>query len=165
MEIDIVRVQVAREPDAHDIPLPAYATPGAAGMDLYAALPPEQPLTLPVGERVLISTGLRLIIPPGYEGQIRARSGWAARHGIGILNAPGTIDSDFRGVVHILLINWGQSPVLIERGDRIAQLVIAPVVRAHIVAVEDYDMTPRGEGGFGSTGLSRPTFKETGNVT
>lgn len=165
MEPDRVRVRVAREPDAYDIPLPAYATLGAAGMDLCAALPPEQPLTLPVGERVLISTGLRLMIPTGYEGQIRARSGWAARQGIGILNAPGTIDSDFRGVVHILLINWGQSPVLIERGDRIAQLVIAPVVRANIVAVQNYDATLRGEGGFGSTGLSRQDFEETGDET
>ena len=150
---DAVQLAIVREPDASDMPLPTYATPGAAGMDLHAALPPQQPVTLEPGERVLISTGLRLMIPTGYEGQIRARSGWAARHGIGILNAPGTIDSDFRGVVHILLMNWGRLPVTIHRYDRIAQLVIAPVVRADIVVVEEIDATARGEGGFGSTGL------------
>ena len=148
----LVRVAVYREPSARDLPLPAYATAQAAGMDLHAALPPDQPLNLLPGARALISTGLRIVLPLGYEGQVRARSGWAVRHGIGVLNAPGTIDSDFRGVLHVLLINWGQEPFAIQRGDRIAQLVIAPVVRAEVVAVETVESTPRGEGGFGSTG-------------
>jgi dUTP pyrophosphatase len=146
------RVAVYREPIARDLPLPAYATEQAAGMDLHAALSLDQPLTLPPGARALISTGLRIILPPGYEAQVRARSGWAVKHGIGVLNAPGTIDSDFRGVLHVLLINWGQEPFAIQRGDRIAQLVVAPVVRADVIAVETYEGTPRGEGGFGSTG-------------
>ena len=156
-----VRVAVYREPDAQDMPLPAYATPGAAGLDLHAALPAGQPVTIKPGERVLISTGLRLMLPAGYEGQVRARSGWAAKHGIGILNAPGTIDSDFRGVVHILLMNWGQEPVVIARHARIAQLVIAPVVQAEVVTVAEYDDTPRGEQGFGSTGLHTLPVLET----
>ena len=121
-------------------------------MDLHAALPAAEPLNLAPGERALVTTGLRVILPVGYEGQVRARSGWAVQHGVGVLNAPGTIDSDFRGVIQVLLINWGQAPVVIARGDRIAQLVIAPILRADIVAVETYEDTPRGAGGFGSTG-------------
>lgn len=134
------------------MPLPAYATQHAAGMDLYAAIPADLVVTLAPGERVLVTTGIRLILPEGYEGQIRARSGLAVRHGIGILNGPGTIDSDYRGVVQILLINWGENPFEIARGDRIAQLVVAPVVRALPVRVDTYESTQRGENGFGSTG-------------
>jgi len=123
-------------------------------MDLCAALPAESPLTLPPGARALVSTGLRIALPPGYEAQVRPRSGLALRHGIGMVNAPGTIDADYRGVVQVILINWGQEPFTIRRGDRIAQLVIAPVTRALLVETEDLETTRRGEGGFGSTGLA-----------
>ena len=129
-------------------------------MDLSAALPEGEPLTLQPGERALVSTGLRIALPSGYEAQIRPRSGLAARHGIGLLNAPGTIDSDYRGVVKVLLINWGEAPVTFHRGDRIAQMVIAPVTHAVWVEEETLETTERGEGGFGSTGVQsrgRPT--------
>lgn len=150
--MNTVQVAFYREPGSHDLPLPTYATEQAAGMDLYAALPADQPLTLQPGQRALITTGLRILLPMGYEGQIRARSGLAVRYGIGVLNAPGTIDSDFRGVLQILLINWGADPFEVQRGNRIAQLIVAPVIHAVAVTVETYDTTPRGEGGFGSTG-------------
>ncbi len=148
----VVRVEFARERESEGLPFPAYATVGAAGLDLCAALPAEAPCTLSPGQRVLITTGLRIVLPEGYEGQVRARSGWAVKHGIGVLNAPGTIDSDYRGVVQVLLVNWGQAAFTIERGDRIAQLVVAPVVRAVVVEAETVSETPRGNGGFGSTG-------------
>lgn len=147
-----VRVGAQREPDALDLPLPAYATEGAAGMDLYAAVPAETPCVLPPGGRALISTGLRIALPPGYEAQVRARSGLAIRHGIGMVNAPGTIDADYRGVVQVILINWGDQPFVVQRGDRIAQLVIAPVLRAVWMETDSLEATERGEGGFGSTG-------------
>ena len=142
-----VRVRVL--PHAEGLPLPAYATPGSAGMDLLAAVP--GPLVLAPGERALVPTGLELALPPGYEGQVRPRSGLALRHGVVLPNAPGTIDSDYRGEVQVILWNTGAEPFAIARGDRIAQLVIAPVVR---VAVEEgaLDETGRGDGGFGSTG-------------
>ncbi|MCD6352333.1 MAG: dUTP diphosphatase [Armatimonadetes bacterium] len=130
--------------------LPEYQTPGAAGMDLRALLP--EPLTLEPGQRALVPTGLRLAIPPGYEGQVRPRSGLAAKYGISMVNAPGTIDSDYRGEVKVLLINLGQEPVTLHNGDRIAQLVIAPIARAQVVKVSELPDTDRGEGGFGSTG-------------
>ncbi len=151
-----IRVAIRREPEAADLPLPSYATPDAAGMDLYAALPADTPLMLPPGGRALVSTGLRIALPPGYEAQVRPRSGLAARHGIGLVNAPGTIDADYRGVVQIILINWGEVPFTVHRGDRIAQMVIAPVTRALLVETETLDPTERGEGGFGSTGVARP---------
>lgn len=122
-------------------------------MDVCAALPADSPLTLAPGERALISTGLRIAIPPGYEIQARPRSGLAMRHGIGMVNTPGTIDSDYRGVVGILLINWGAEPVTIRRGDRIAQFVLAPVVQAQWEECNTLNETERGEGGFGSTGI------------
>jgi len=149
-----VRVAVRREPEAADLPLPIYATPDAAGMDLFAAVPADQPLTLSPGARALVSTGLRIALPSGYEAQVRARSGLAARHGIGIVNAPGTIDADYRGVIQVILINWGEAPFTLRRGDRIAQLVIAPVTRALLVETEVLETTARGEGGFGSTGIT-----------
>ncbi len=140
--------------------LPAYQTAGAAGMDLCAC--PEAsgesgtaPLKLDPGARALVPTGLSLAIPEGYEGQIRPRSGWAAKHGVTVLNSPGTIDSDYRGEVKILLINLGQDPVLIQPGDRIAQLVIAEVSRAELREVEALGDTERGAGGFGHTGSGR----------
>jgi dUTP pyrophosphatase len=148
-----VQIAIRREPEAIGLPLPAYETAGSAGMDLIAALPEGEPVTLAPGERALISTGLRIELPPGYEAQVRPRSGLAARCGIGLVNAPGTIDSDFRGVVRVILINWGDAPFTVRRGDRIAQLVVAPVARAILVEREHLAQTERGEGGFGSTGV------------
>src|SRR5579871_410240 len=149
---EFVRIPVAREPEAADLPLPAYATAGAAGLDLCAALPEDAPVTLPPGGRAQITTGLRIALPPGYEAQVRPRSGLAARPGVGMVNAPGTIDSDYRGVVQVLLINWGETPFTVRRGDRIAQLVVAPVAHALLVETPSLERTDRGEGGFGSTG-------------
>jgi dUTP pyrophosphatase len=128
--------------------LPRYATAGAAGVDLRA----DEPVALAAGERRLVPTGLAVEIPPGYEGQVRPRSGLAAKHGVGMVNAPGTIDSDYRGEVGVLLVNHGQAPVSFERGERIAQLVFAPVVQAELVLVDELSGTDRGAGGFGSTG-------------
>lgn len=128
--------------------LPRYETAGAAGLDLRA----DEPFALAPGERRLVPTGLALEIPPGHEGQVRPRSGLAVRHGIALVNAPGTIDSDYRGEVQVLLVNLGQAPVTFARGERIAQLVIAPVTRAELELVEDLSATDRGAGGFGSTG-------------
>lgn len=132
------------------MPSPAYATEGSVGLDLPAAV--EESLVVGPGARVLVPTGFALAIPRGYEGQIRPRSGLAVKYGITIPNAPGTIDSDYRGEVKVLLLNGGEEPFTIERGDRVAQLVIAPVVRAELVAVSDLDETQRGVGGFGHTG-------------
>lgn len=148
-----VRVAVERLAHARDLPLPAYATEGAAGLDLLAALPEGSPLLLEPGERELVPTGLRIALPEGFEAQIRPRSGLALRQGITVLNAPGTIDSDYRGEVGVILINLGREPVRIRRGERIAQLVLAPVARLLWAeeAVGERD-TARGGGGFGSTG-------------
>ena len=129
--------------------LPRYETEGSAGLDLRA----DEPVALAPGERALVPTGLALEIPPGFEGQVRPRSGLAARHGVGLLNAPGTIDSDYRGEVKVVLVNHGQQPVRFERGERIAQLVVAPVARAVLEVVEALGDTGRGAGGFGSTGV------------
>lgn len=126
-------------------------------MDLCAAVPEDEPLIVRPGGRALISTGLRIAVPSGYEAQVRPRSGLAARHGIGLINAPGTIDSDYRGVVQVILINWGESPFTVRRGDRIAQLVVAPVARGLLVETAQLESTNRGEGGFGSTGLTHKT--------
>ena len=132
-----------------DATLPAYMTEGAAGLDLAAAL--DAPLVLAPGARAMVPTGLALAIPPGYEGQVRPRSGLATRQGVTCLNTPGTIDSDYRGEVRVILINLGQEPVTIQHGDRIAQLVVAAVARLSVVEGE-IDATERGSGGFGSTG-------------
>ncbi|GIV18488.1 MAG: deoxyuridine 5'-triphosphate nucleotidohydrolase [Armatimonadota bacterium] len=147
-----IHVLIQREPDAADLPLPQYATPGSAGADLYAAV--EHPVVLQPGERRRISTGIRIALPPGYEAQVRPRSGLADRYGLSMVNAPGTIDSDYRGIIQVILVNLGQEPITIRRGDRIAQLVIAPVVRAVWQEVESLPETERAEGGFGSTGVS-----------
>ena len=144
--VDVVRVRPGREP----LPLPRYMTPEAAGMDLLADL--EAEVILAPGERCLVPTGLALAIPPGFEGQVRARSGLATRDGLTVLNAPGTIDADYRGEVQVLLANLGREPVRVRRGDRIAQLVVAPVVRAAWREVEQLPASERGTGGFGSTG-------------
>ena len=133
-----------------EVPLPAYQTEGAAGLDLCAAV--VDAVVIPPGERRFVPTGLAIAIPPGFEGQVRPRSGLARKHGIGIVNSPGTIDSDYRGEVGIVLINHGREPFVVEQGARIAQLVIAPVARAEIVVVTELDETNRGEGGYGSTG-------------
>jgi dUTP pyrophosphatase len=151
MTSDSVIVLVKREAGTEDLPLPAYATPGSAGMDLHAAV--ESEVTLQPGERRLIPTGLRIAIPPGFEGQVRPRSGLASKYGISLVNAPGTIDSDYRGPLQVLLINLGTEPFTIRRGDRIAQLVITPVATASLVEVDELPETLRNEGGFGHTGL------------
>jgi dUTP pyrophosphatase len=130
--------------------MPSYATAGAAGLDLHAAL--EAPKTLQPGERAAIPTGVALGLPTGYEGQVRARSGLASRHGIALVNAPGTVDEDYRGEVHVLIVNLGQEAYTIQPKDRIAQLVVAPVTRVETVRVEELGETERGVGGFGSTG-------------
>lgn len=140
-----VRVEFTVEDGAS---LPEYATPGAAGMDLRA----RTAVTLEPLERALVSTGLRMRLPEGYEAQIRPRSGLALRHGISMVNTPGTIDSDYRGEIGVLLVNLGSEAVRLEAGERIAQMVVCPVVRAEIAAVHALDDTERGEGGFGSTG-------------
>ena len=145
-----VRVRVQRLPHGHGLDLPAYQTDQAAGLALPAAL--NQPLTLAPGEIALVPTGLKLAIPPGYEGQVRPRSGLAVRKGLTLVNAPGTIDADYRGEVKVALINLGREPVTIARGERIAQLVIAPVVRAELVESDRLPPSSRGEGGFGHTG-------------
>ena len=143
-------VQILRLAHSEGLALPAYETKGAAGMDLRAAV--TEPLTLAPGARAAVPTGLAFAVPQGFEAQIRPRSGLAFKHGITCLNTPGTIDSDYRGEVKVILINLGQEPFVIERGDRIAQIIIAPVVQAELLEVETLDLTLRGLGGFGSTG-------------
>ncbi|RYY42304.1 MAG: dUTP diphosphatase [Sphingomonadales bacterium] len=143
-----IRIAIQRLPHGHDLPLPAYATDGAAGMDVVAA----EALILDPGKRHAVATGFAMAIPEGYEVQVRPRSGLALKHGITCLNTPGTIDSDYRGEVKIILANLGDAPFGIARGDRIAQLVPAPVQRAALEDVESLDETARGGGGFGSTG-------------
>lgn len=143
-------IALRRLPHGEGLPLPAYATPGSAGLDLVAAL--ERPVELPPGGRVLVPTGLAMALPEGYEAQIRPRSGLALKHGITVLNAPGTVDSDYRGEVSVLLVNLGDQPVLIARGERIAQMVVAPVTRIAWREQVTLDETRRGAGGYGSTG-------------
>jgi len=145
-----VTVRLKRLPHGADLPLPAYETAGAAGMDLRAAMP--EPLTLQPGSRDMVPTGLVFELPDGFEGQVRPRSGLAAKHGVTVLNTPGTIDSDYRGEVKVILINLGAAPFTIEPGSRIAQLVVAPVTQARLVEAEDLTDSARGAGGFGSTG-------------
>jgi dUTP pyrophosphatase len=142
-------------PHGAGLPLPHYATADAAGADLHAALAESAPVTLAPGARAAIPTGLAFAIPAGFEGQVRPRSGLARRHGVTVANAPGTIDADYRGEVEVLLINLGEAPFTVSRGDRIAQLVIAPVTRAAFESVEHHEETARGTGGFGSTGVAR----------
>ncbi len=154
-----VKVRIARLPGAEDLALPAPATPGSAGLDLPAAV--EGELELPPGGRVLVPTGFRVAIPSGWEGQVRPRSGLALRHGIVLPNAPGTVDSDYRGEVRVILLNTGDEPVRIRRGDRIAQLVIAPVGAPEWEEVSDLDATERGAGGFGHSGRGGERGEET----
>ncbi|MFW7266642.1 dUTP diphosphatase [Gluconacetobacter sp. Hr-1-5] len=152
MTAPIVSVAVRRLPHAADLPLPGYATAGAAGMDLLAAV--REPVELAPGARLLVPTGLCIALPPGYELQIRPRSGLALKHGITLPNTPGTIDEDYRGEIGIILFNTGDAPLTITRGMRIAQAVLAPVVRVAWQEAESLDETTRASGGFGSTGTA-----------
>ncbi|HZB89865.1 MAG TPA: dUTP diphosphatase [Stellaceae bacterium] len=145
-----VSVAVQVLPHGDGLPLPAYATEGSAGLDLAAAL--EAPLVLAPGARAAVPTGIALALPEGYEGQVRARSGLALRHGIAVLNSPGTIDADYRGELRVILANLGDAPVTIARGERIAQLVVAPVARVALEPVAQLPQSGRAAGGFGSTG-------------
>jgi dUTP pyrophosphatase len=147
-----VKIRIRRLPHGESLPLPAYATAGAAGMDLLAAV--TEPVTIPPGGRALIPTGLALALPPGHELQVRPRSGLALRHGIVLPNSPGTVDEDYRGELQVIVLNAGDAPFTVERGMRIAQAVLAPVLRAEWAEVADLDDTARGGGGFGSTGVS-----------
>jgi dUTP pyrophosphatase len=148
--MSVVAVAVQVLPHGDGLPLPAYATPGSAGVDLAAAL--DAPLVLAPGARAAVPTGIALALPEGYEGQIRPRSGLALRHGLAVLNSPGTIDADYRGEVRVILANLGDAPVTIARGERIAQLVVAPVSRVAFAPVATLPESRRGAGGFGSTG-------------
>jgi dUTP pyrophosphatase len=145
-------VSVQRLPHAQGLPLPRYETGGAAGMDLTAALPEGEPMVLQPGARALVPTGLAIALPQGFEAQVRPRSGLAAKNGVTVLNSPGTIDCDYRGEVKVILVNLGQEAFTIERGTRVAQMVIAPVTQAQLREVAALDETARGAGGFGSTG-------------
>jgi dUTP pyrophosphatase len=146
-EVGIMRLEHGR-----DLPLPAYETSGAAGMDLRAAVAEDEPLVLRPGARVAVPTGLAIALPPGHEAQVRPRSGLALRNGVAPLNSPGTVDADYRGEMKVILINLGEEDFVIRRGDRIAQLVIAPVSQATWRELDSLDETTRGVGGFGSTG-------------
>ena len=145
-------ISITRLPHNPELPLPAYETDGAAGMDLRAAVPDEAPLVLKPGARAMVPTGLAFAVPRGFEAQVRPRSGLAAKAGVTCLNTPGTVDSDYRGEVKVILVNLGEEDFTIRRGDRIAQLVIAPFARASWSEVANLDETTRGAGGFGSTG-------------
>jgi dUTP pyrophosphatase len=147
-----IKIEVATLPHFDGLTLPGYETEHAAGMDLRAAVAESEPITLAPGARCLAPTGLTIALPAGYEAQIRPRSGLAAKHGLTCLNTPGTIDADYRGEVKVILINLGHEPFIIKRGERIAQMVIAPVTRATWKKVEALSETARGAGGFGSTG-------------
>jgi dUTP pyrophosphatase len=147
-----VQILITRVSDAEDLPLPARATPGSAGFDLHAAI--DEELCLGPGERALVPTGFAIAVPPGFEAQVRPRSGLALRHGIVLPNAPGTIDSDYRGELRVILMNAGDEAFAIKRGDRIAQIVVAPVVVAEFEEVDGLPGTERGSGGFGHTGVA-----------
>lgn len=147
-----VKLQIQRLPHGGGLPLPEYQSAGAAGLDLVAAVPADAAMTLAPGARALVPCGIAIALPDGFEAQVRPRSGLAVRHGVTVLNAPGTIDADYRGEVMVLLVNLGAQPFVVTRGMRIAQLVVAPVARAAVVEAQVLDATARGSGGFGSTG-------------
>jgi dUTP pyrophosphatase len=147
-------VRIVRLPHATDLPLPAYQSALAAGLDLLAALPSDAPVEIAPGGRALIPTGVAIALPPGHEAQIRPRSGLAMRHGVTVLNSPGTIDADYRGEIQIILVNLGTELFVINRGMRIAQLVIAPILHVKLVESASLDATQRSVGGFGSTGTA-----------
>jgi dUTP pyrophosphatase len=152
--VNEVAVRILRLPHAEGLPLPAYQSVQAAGLDLLAAVPDAAPVTLAPGERTLVPTGIVIALPPGMEAQVRPRSGLAARHGVTLLNTPGTIDADYRGEIQVIMVNLGHEAFAVVRGMRIAQLIVAPVARARLVEVAALDETPRGAGGFGSTGAA-----------
>ena len=147
-----VKVDIRQLPHGEGLALPAYQSAHAAGLDLLAAVPEDTPMILAPGKHALIPTGLTIALPPGYEAQVRPRSGLAAKHGVTVLNAPGTVDADYRGEIGVLLVNHGEAPFPIRRGERIAQMVIASVTQVELVAVASLAATERGSGGFGSTG-------------
>ena len=155
-----LHVPIRRLPHAEGLPLPAYATPDAAGLDLLAAI--AEPVTLKPGERRLVPTGISIAVPAGFEAQVRPRSGLALKHGISVLNAPGTVDADYRGEVGVILINHGDQPFVIQRGERIAQLIVDAYSRVEWIAVAELPQTQRGEGGFGSTGVAAPAKTAAG---
>jgi dUTP pyrophosphatase len=147
-----VTVDIQQLPHGQGLPLPAYQSAYAAGLDLIAAVPDEAPLTLACGQRALVPTALAIALPAGFEAQVRPRSGLAAKHGVTVLNSPGTIDADYRGEISVLLINLGDAPFTIRRGERIAQMIVAPVIQVSLSKVVSLSSTERGSGGFGSTG-------------
>lgn len=154
-----VELRIMRMPHAADLPLPAYQSALAAGLDLLAAVPNDGPTQIAPGGRALIPTGIAVAIPAGNEGQIRPRSGLAIQHGVTVLNAPGTIDGDYRGELQVILVNHGEDSIVIKRGMRIAQLVIAPIQHVNLVESRKLDSTERDAGGFGSTGIAANTAK------
>ncbi len=149
-----IEVRIMRLPHGADLPLPQYQSPLAAGLDLLAAVPADAPIALAPGARALVPTGVAMALPPGYEGQVRPRSGLAARHGVTVLNTPGTVDADYRGELQVILVNLGNEPFIIQRGMRIAQIVVAAVQHVTLVETSALDSTGRAHGGFGSTGTN-----------
>jgi dUTP pyrophosphatase len=147
-----IKLDICQLPHGGGLPLPAYQSADAAGLDLLAAVPQDTPLVLAPGRHAMVPTGLAIALPDGFEAQVRPRSGLAAKHGISVLNSPGTIDADYRGEIQVILINHGAEPFAVRRGERIAQMVIAPVVQAELNPVSSLPETGRGGGGFGSTG-------------
>jgi dUTP pyrophosphatase len=147
-----IKIEIQQLPHGEGLAPPAYQTAHAAGLDLLAAVPEDTALVLAPGRYALVPTGLCIALPPGFEAQVRPRSGLAAKHGVTVLNAPGTVDADYRGEIGVLLINHGEAPFTIRRGERIAQMVIAPVAQAELIAAATLSETGRGSGGFGSTG-------------
>jgi dUTP pyrophosphatase len=147
-----VKVEIRQLPHGQGLALPAYQSADAAGLDLLAAIPEGTPLVLAPGKHAMVPTGLAIALPSGFEAQVRPRSGLAAKHGVTVLNSPGTIDADYRGEINVILINHGEAAFAIRRGERIAQMVIAPVVQAKLALVASLSATDRGSGGFGSTG-------------
>jgi dUTP pyrophosphatase len=150
-----IRLDVMRLPHGADLPLPSYQSEGAAGLDLLAAVAADAPVIIGPGQRALVPTGIAIALPVGTEGQVRPRSGLAARHGVTVLNAPGTIDADYRGEIQVILVNLGQESFTVMRGTRIAQLIIAPVLQVTICETANLDETTRGVAGFGSTGMGQ----------
>lgn len=150
--LERIPIKIKRLDDCTDLPLPCYESEGSSGMDIRACV--KAPVVLDPGKIRLIPTGLAVSIPPGFEAQIRPRSGLALKHGVGMVNAPGTIDSDYRGEIGVIVINWGERPFTIKRGDRIAQMIITRVYKADVMEVDRLDTTERGEGGFGHSGVT-----------